>query len=156
MEQPGTYQTGKDQQFECACMLTHAYADLNMLYLLLAGAHRNVTGPNFYSLHTLFGELYEAIAEETDRLGEHIRGNHRMKLPISPEELREFSIIQFPESTCDPLVLIESALMGHEQLKKDLHGALEKTTCPATRSLIEEFCETACNRMYLIRSHYGA
>jgi starvation-inducible DNA-binding protein len=35
--------------------------------------HWNVVGPDFQQLHTLFGEQYETMFEEIDRISEHMR-----------------------------------------------------------------------------------
>lgn len=54
-------------------ILQSALADANLLYIKLRNYHWNVTGPQFRSLHELFEEQYETLAEAIDRIAERIR-----------------------------------------------------------------------------------
>jgi starvation-inducible DNA-binding protein len=49
-------------------------SDTYGLYTKTQNYHWNVTGPNFSSLHELFGKQYEDMAEAIDTLAELIRG----------------------------------------------------------------------------------
>ncbi len=48
-------------------------ADTYTLYLKTHNFHWNVTGPNFYSLHKQFEELYTELAAAVDEIAERIR-----------------------------------------------------------------------------------
>lgn len=54
-------------------LLSDAQANLFLLFHKTWVYHWNVVGPDFHQFHTLFGEQYEAIFEEIDRLSEHMR-----------------------------------------------------------------------------------
>lgn len=45
----------------------------NVLYTKTRNYHWNVTGPEFYSLHKLLEEQYEALAESIDEIAERVR-----------------------------------------------------------------------------------
>ena len=53
--------------------LSQHLADTYILYLKTQNFHWNVTGPHFHSLHEMFEEQYEALAEAIDVLAERIR-----------------------------------------------------------------------------------
>lgn len=54
-------------------LLSDIQANLFVLFHKTWVFHWNVIGPDFQQLHTLFGEQYEAMFEEIDRLSEHMR-----------------------------------------------------------------------------------
>lgn len=53
--------------------LSDLQANLFLLFHKTWVFHWNVVGPDFQQLHSLFGEQYEAMFEEIDRLSEHMR-----------------------------------------------------------------------------------
>lgn len=54
-------------------LLSDIQANLFVLFHKTWVFHWNVIGPDFQQLHTLFGEQYEAMFEEIDRIAEHMR-----------------------------------------------------------------------------------
>ena len=75
--------------------LARLLGDTYALQVKTQGYHWNVTGPHFHSLHALFEEQYEALAEAADELAERIRAlGHRapgglqalLKLSSIPDE----------------------------------------------------------------------
>ncbi len=48
-------------------------AETYALYLKTQNCHWNVTGSNFYSLHSMFEEQYKELAEAVDEIAERIR-----------------------------------------------------------------------------------
>jgi starvation-inducible DNA-binding protein len=54
-------------------LLSDIQANLFVLFHKTWVFHWNVIGPDFQQLHTLFGEQYEAMFGEIDRLSEHMR-----------------------------------------------------------------------------------
>lgn len=53
--------------------LAHVMADTYVLYFQTQSFHWNVRGPNFHSLHEMFEEQYEGLAEAVDELAERMR-----------------------------------------------------------------------------------
>jgi starvation-inducible DNA-binding protein len=54
-------------------LISDVQANLFVLFHKTWVFHWNVVGPDFQQLHTLFGEQYETMFEEIDRIGEHMR-----------------------------------------------------------------------------------
>lgn len=54
-------------------LLSDIHSNLFVLFHKTWVFHWNVIGPDFQQLHTLFGEQYESMFEEIDRLAEHMR-----------------------------------------------------------------------------------
>jgi len=54
-------------------LLSDVQANLFLLFHKTWVYHWNVVGPDFHQFHTLFGEQYEGIFDEIDRLSEHMR-----------------------------------------------------------------------------------
>lgn len=137
-------------------LLTHSYADLVALYLMMSGIHRNITGSNFYALHQMFGEFYEAVADEADRLGEYIRGGFGAVLPISFADLTPFVRVDFPAPTLGADGFIAAAIAAHEKLKEGLKQGYEEAEtakdCTAS-NILQDLMEAADHRLYLLRSH---
>jgi len=53
--------------------LSRVLADTFILYAKTHSFHWNVAGPNFYTLHNFFKELYEDLIEGGDAIAERIR-----------------------------------------------------------------------------------
>lgn len=54
-------------------LISDVQANLFLLFHKTWVFHWNVVGPDFQQLHTLFGEQYDAMFEEIDRISEHMR-----------------------------------------------------------------------------------
>ena len=54
-------------------LLSDIHSNLFVLFHKTWVFHWNVVGSDFYQIHTLFGEQYEAMFGEIDRLAEHMR-----------------------------------------------------------------------------------
>ena len=54
-------------------LISDLQANLFVLFHKTWVFHWNVVGPDFQQLHTLFGEQYETMFEEIDRISEHMR-----------------------------------------------------------------------------------
>src|SRR5690606_21456872 len=55
-------------QRDLAQALAHVMADTYVLYFQTQSFHWNVRGPSFHSLHEMFEEQYEELAEAVDEL----------------------------------------------------------------------------------------
>ena len=54
-------------------LISDAQASLFVLFHKTWVYHWHVVGPDFHQLHTVFGEQYEVMIEEIDRISEHMR-----------------------------------------------------------------------------------
>ena len=85
------------------------------LYLKTHGAHWNVTGMFFQSLHALFQEQYEDLQEQTDTIAEKIRELDHFA-PASLAEYQRTSIVDDFEGVLDAKGYLERLLMDNERM----------------------------------------
>lgn len=95
--------------------LSHLLADSYVLYTKTQNYHWNVTGQHFYSLHKLFDEQYNELAEAIDVIAERIRA---LKAPVSASLSNFNKLSSIKEETGSP-----SAEAMVKQLTKD-HEAM--------------------------------
>ena len=105
--------------------LTSQLADTYLLQLKTKFYHWNVTGPNFFSLHTLFDKQYEELAEGVDELAERIRSLGF----TAPGTFHEFTAAaKLKEDKTLPAnweVMIENLTAAHEQIIKTTREKIE-------------------------------
>jgi len=116
--------------------------------------HWNVVGSDFYQLHTVFGNQYETMFEEIDRLSEHMR-YLRMKAiaPIS----RVVETSQIPEASNNPTaqLMISQLLADNKQLCEMLakiSEESEKQKSYATANLVQDLMESHGKFVWMLRS----
>lgn len=85
------------------------------LYLKTHGAHFNVTGMFFQSLHTLFQEQYEDLYAQFDKIGEEIRKLDSFT-PVSQREYLRLSVIEDSDEILDAKGYVERLMMDHERM----------------------------------------
>ena len=95
--------------------LSHFLADTYAVYLKTQNFHWNVRGPLFYSLHKMFEEQYQALANAVDDIAERIRalgGN----APASFSEFSKLTSIKEETSTPTAEEMIKQLLKDHDIL----------------------------------------
>lgn len=114
-----------EQRKQVAQSLSKVVAETYMVYLKTHGAHWNVEGPYFQSLHILFEgqytELWNAIdvvAERVRTLGEYV--------PASYSQFVKLSHIKETETVLDAMGMVKDLLNGHETLIETLAQALKQ------------------------------
>ena len=85
------------------------------LYLKTHGAHWNVTGMFFQSLHELFGNQYEDLFAQVDTIAEKIRELDAFA-PASLKEYGKLSIIDDSDDILDAKGYVERLLLDHERM----------------------------------------
>jgi starvation-inducible DNA-binding protein len=119
----------KQEHVDAICdLLNKLLADEHVLYMRLRNYHWNVVGPRFPSLHKLFEEQYEQIAEEIDAIAERVRvlgsraiGTMTEMLPIS--RLREIPTAR-PKDDVMCMRLVED----HETIIRHLRDSVAACT----------------------------
>lgn len=109
-------------------IITHLKAVLADSYVLSVKTqnfHWNVTGPNFKSLHELFGAQYEEISASIDDIAERIRA---LGEP-SPGSFRDFleiaSIDEAGKKSISATEMLKQLVKDHQLILKTLNSALE-------------------------------
>jgi starvation-inducible DNA-binding protein len=99
-------------------------ADANLLYVKLRNYHWNVTGPQFRSLHELFEEQYETLAEAIDRIAERIRTYGAPAIGTLQEFKTRARLTETPGDYPHARQMVQNLVNDHEAiiraLRKDL------------------------------------
>lgn len=97
-------------------------ADTTSLFLKTWGYHWNVTGPQFASLHKLFGDQYASLYEAVDTIAEHIRA---LDTPVP----MDFFGVQKLEGLGSPTsawqAMVQDLLDGHETVLAAIVDAID-------------------------------
>ena len=128
-------------------LLSDTQASLFVLFQKTWNYHWNVVGEDFPQLHSLFGEQYEEMFEEIDRLTEHMR--YLNIRPISTmTRMAEVSSIDGPANlnqAIDAKGMVKQLLADNEKLiemLKDISEEAEKKRSYATANLVQDLMET--------------
>jgi starvation-inducible DNA-binding protein len=123
---------------ELAEMLGRVMADTYVLYFQTQSFHWNVRGPQFYSLHSMFEEQYEHLAEAADTLAERLRGLGALA-PTSLGEIASLSSIPLDHGVPPARDMVELLLRGHEHLARatrDTAGFAERVDDGVTHDIM--------------------
>ncbi|NBV27661.1 DNA starvation/stationary phase protection protein [bacterium] len=116
--------------------------------------HWNVVGSDFYQLHTVFGEQYNTMFEEIDKLSEHMR-YLRMKIVGPISRVAETSIIPEALSNSTAESMISQLLADNKKLIETLTEVSEKSDDQrlyATSNLVQGIIETHGKFVWMLRS----
>lgn len=144
-----------EKKDELAEELTNYLADTYALYLKTQNYHWNVKGIHFHSLHALFEEQYEALAEAVDEVAERIRalGAH------APGSFMKFAgRTQLEEANEQETSheMLEALTQDHETLARagrKLVEAAEEAADHATADLVTERIQAHETTAWMLRSH---
>jgi starvation-inducible DNA-binding protein len=141
-----------------AVILSVLLANEAALALATRGAHWNVTGPQFASLHPFFGAQYEALNDVIDDVAERIRALGHTPASTLSAFASASTINDGAGSGKDATAMIESLLGAHEAvirlIRKDAGevGELgDEGTVDFLVGLIEAHEKTA----WMLRAHLG-
>lgn len=135
-------------------LLSDTQASLLVLFHKTWVYHWNVVGPNFQQLHTLFGEQYEAIFEEIDRLTEHMR--YLNMRPVSTlTRVVEVTEVSEAQSGADAEGMIEDLLQSNMKICELLSKVSEEAgnqKLNATSNIADDLTETHGKFVWMLRS----
>lgn len=94
-------------------------SDTYLLYIKTHNYHWNITGPNFFSLHTALQTQYEDLAAAADLIAEHIR-TLGIRAPGSAREFLQFSDIKENTSEEDWEFMLEDLIQDHKIVLQSL------------------------------------
>lgn len=142
---------------EMAEILAQQLADTYILYLKTQNYHWNIVDPRFYSLHKLFEEHYEELAEALDLIAERMR----MIDQIAPATMREFlELTELKEGNSgfsgDEMI---RDLMNDNILMADkARAAIERATEVGDDGTMDMFTDRLRElekRAWMLKSHLG-
>lgn len=135
-------------------LLSDTQASLFVLFHKTWVYHWNVVGSDFHQLHNTFGNQYEIMFEEIDRLSEHMR--YLNIRPLSQlSRVIEVSHIDEALSGISDKQMINDLLSSNEKLCSiltDISQEAEKQKQYATANLVQDLMESHGKFIWMLRS----
>ena len=135
-------------------LLSDTQASLFLLFQKTWVYHWNVVGSDFKQIHDLFGEQYEAIQEEIDRLSEHMRF-----LGIKPisslSRVLEVSGVSEAKTNVSSMEMIKDLLEDHKKIVSMFEDAAveaEEQKSRGTINLLDDLNESHGKFIWMLRS----
>jgi starvation-inducible DNA-binding protein len=136
-------------------LLSDAQASLFVLFHKTWAYHWNVVGQDFPQLHTLFGDQYETMFEEIDRISEHMRFLN-VKPLNSLERVVEVSKVKTGQSTTDCHKMVKDLLKSNQDLCDLFTEVAEEADAQksrATSNLADDLNESHGKFVWMLRSY---
>ena len=135
-------------------LLSDTQASLFVLFQKTWVYHWHIVGPDFKQIHDLFGEQYEEIQEEVDRISEHMR--FLSAKPVGPlSRVVEVSKVGEAKSNISEMEMIRDLLDSHKTIVKMLDDAAveaEKQKSRGTINLLDDLNEAHGKFIWMLRS----
>jgi starvation-inducible DNA-binding protein len=146
----------KDRSAEVA-LLNKDLADLHVLYTKTHNYHWNVTGPQFYSLHKLLEEQYEALAESIDAVAERVRQLDGFAVGTMAEylelaRLKEEAPGNFPSASDMVANLVNDHEAVIRQLRKDIDETANQHDDATTSDFLTGLAEAHEKMAWMLRA----
>jgi starvation-inducible DNA-binding protein len=135
--------------------LSDLQSSLFVLFHKTWAYHWNVIGTDFPQLHTLFGEQYNTMFEEIDRISEHMRYLN-VKPLNSLERVVEVSKIKTGQSTTDCHKMAADLLKSNQDFCNLLSECAEEAdeqNSRGTSNLADDLNETHGKFVWMLRSY---
>lgn len=133
--------------------LSKILADTFLLYTKTLNFHWCVEGPLFPQLHELFGDQYDALAEDIDTIAERIRALKAMP-PATMKEFLELTHLKEPKKGLKDMDMVKELLHDREfvieHFKKDLE--IIGDSDPATTNMLEDMLEKHEKHAWMLRA----
>lgn len=108
----------KDRQ-QLASALGRALASSYVLYHKIHAYHWNITGPMFYSIHTLTDAHYADLGEAIDKIAERIR-SIGFSTPVGLANYLKSSVVADVDALPSPEEMVAELAADHQALAKAL------------------------------------
>lgn len=135
-------------------LLSDTQASLFLLFQKTWVYHWHIVGPDFKQIHDLFGEQYEAIQGEVDRISEHMR--FLGVKPISSlSRVLEVSGIGEAKTNISEMEMIRDLLEDHKKIITMLDAAAEEAENQKSRgtiNLLDDLNEAHGKFIWMLRS----
>jgi starvation-inducible DNA-binding protein len=137
--------------------LSDAQASLFILFHKTWIYHWNVTGPDFHQLHTMFGEQYETMFEELDRLTEHMRFLNMKPVSTLSRAIEVSQVAQAVTSVegINAKGMVKDLLVSNQTLISyltDVHNTADRLESLGTTNILEDILETHGKFVWMLRS----
>lgn len=132
-------------------------ADYQVLYQKLRSYHWNVTGHDFFTLHPVFEQHYDAVALRVDSLAERIRALGGM--PPSTYRLQlELARLDEDEAVPDGEEMVRRIAADYELLQGYLQDAIEAAEADSdssTATLLDDFISEQAKALWMLQAFLG-
>lgn len=139
-----------------ADILNRVLSDQNVLYTKTRKYHWNVTGRNFYSLHKLLEEQYEALAESIDEVAERTRSVGYPAFGTMKEFLECATLKEQPGENPAAMAMVANLVTDHEQVIRNLRNfvdqAAEELEDQGTSDFLTALMETHEKMAWMLRA----
>lgn len=135
-------------------LLSDTQASLFVLFQKTWIYHWNVTGDNFKEFHDLFGDHYNALYEQIDRLTEHMRFLNIKPVPTLTR-IVEVSHISEPNSSFSSYEMVSDLIDSHQTLTDLLLQVAEEAEVQKSRgttNIIDDLIEEHGKFIWMLRS----
>jgi starvation-inducible DNA-binding protein len=135
-------------------LLSDTQASLFVLFQKTWVYHWHIVGSDFKQIHDLFGEQYEAIQEEVDRISEHMR--YLDIKPISSlSRVLEVSGVKEAKSNISEMEMIADLLEDHKKIITMLNDSAVEADSQKSRgtvNLLDDLNEAHGKFVWMLRS----
>lgn len=107
--------------------LSHILANTYIIYLKTQKFHWNVVDERFYSMHKMFEEQYEQLAEATDVIAERIRMLEQ-PTPATMKDFLKLATIKETENYPGGQQMIRILVNDHEQIIREIRPKIAELT----------------------------
>lgn len=111
-------------------VLNLVLADEHTLYTKLRNYHWNVVGAQFFALHEMFEEQYNAIKEEADVIAERVRAHGGFAIGTMKEFSAKTRLEEQPGAYPVARTMVKNLVDDHETMVRNLREDAE--TCAET------------------------
>jgi starvation-inducible DNA-binding protein len=136
-------------------LLSDAQSSLFVLFHKTWAYHWNVVGSDFTQLHQLFGEQYNTMFEEIDRISENMRYLN-IKPLSSLSRMLEVTKIQGSPSSKGATEMLQELLSDNIkfiELMQEISEESEEQKQYATTNLVQDLMESHGKFVWQLRSH---
>jgi starvation-inducible DNA-binding protein len=146
-----------ESRAEVAGMLSQLLADQHTLYIKTRNYHWNVTGMQFQSLHELFEEQYDDLAEYIDETAERIR-SLGFFAPGSMDAFKSMArLVETDHVDGNAQAMLKNLLNDHETiiqiLRNDQEEAMDKYGDAGTQDFLIGMMEGHEKMAWMLRAH---
>ncbi len=137
--------------------LSRVLADTYTLHLKTLNYHWNVTGPMFRTLHDLFEDQHEELAEAVDDLAERIRALGH-PAPGSYQAFSRLTSLRDPTEVPDAEGMIRELAADHDTIARlalETLDVADDADDPVTEDLLIERMEEHHRTAWMLRSLLG-
>lgn len=134
--------------------LNEFLADLNVFYRKLQNYHWNVSGRDFFTMHTKLEEYYDKINEQIDEIAEHILIIGKQPLGTLKDYLQITKIAEAKNEKIKEEAVINNIIEDYNILFQKcikIKEVADKEKCYGTSSMIDEYILEYSKNLWMLK-----